>query len=154
MRMVIPVETRPLLSAATAELVFANSMLTNAIFADRRIAACVYYSTWTNPILSRTLRQQKMRLSDEERNACLDCSKKEKAPRTPPSQGRFLSSPPPESLPDGICIHVIADKALEHRRAASAKKQLRYSCGDLRAGDAERLIVESDHYAHNLVSGE
>ena len=97
MQTVIPAEARPLLSAATAELVFANSMLTNAIFADRRTAACVCYSTWTNPILSRTLRQQKMRLSDEERNACLDCSKKEKAPRTPPSQGRILSSPPPES---------------------------------------------------------
>jgi hypothetical protein len=63
---------------------------------------------------SPTLAHQKTRLSDAERNASLSVLKKEKASQTPPSQGRFLSSPPPESLPDCICIHVKADKALEH----------------------------------------
>ena len=55
MQMVIPAEPRPLLSAATAALVSANCMLTNVIFAKRRTAACVCYSTWTNRTLSRTL---------------------------------------------------------------------------------------------------
>jgi hypothetical protein len=82
MQMVIPAEARPLLSAATAAQVFVNYMLTNAIFAERRIAACVCCSTWTNRILSRTLAQRKMRLSDEERNARLCVLKKER-PETP-----------------------------------------------------------------------
>ena len=103
MQTVIPAEARPLLSAATAELVFANCMLMNAIFADRRTAACVCYSTWTNPILSRTLRQQKMRLSDEERNACLDCSKKEKAPRTLQVKDAFSAA-----LPQRACLTAFA----------------------------------------------
>jgi len=55
MQMVIPAAAGQLLSAATAALVSASCMLTNAIFAERRTAACVYCFTWTNPILSRTL---------------------------------------------------------------------------------------------------
>ena len=55
MQMVIPAEPRPLLSAATAALLSVSCMLTNATFAKRRIAACVYCFTWTNPMLSRTL---------------------------------------------------------------------------------------------------
>jgi hypothetical protein len=57
MQMVTPAEARLLLSAATAALVSANCMLMNAIFAKRPTAACIYYSTWTNRILSRTLPQ-------------------------------------------------------------------------------------------------
>jgi hypothetical protein len=57
MQMVIPAEARPLLSAATAVLVSVSCILTNAIFAKRRTAACVYCFTWTNPMLSRTLAQ-------------------------------------------------------------------------------------------------
>jgi hypothetical protein len=68
MQTVIPAEERPLRSAATAELACVIYMLMNAIFAKRRIAACVCYSTWTNPIQSRTLPQQKMRLSDAVRD--------------------------------------------------------------------------------------
>ena len=43
--------------AASAPLRCAGQiyMLMNAIFAKRRIAACVYCFTWTNRILSRTL---------------------------------------------------------------------------------------------------
>jgi hypothetical protein len=55
MQMVIPAEARPLLSAATAALVSVNYILTNAIFAKRRTAACVCCFTWTNPMLSPTL---------------------------------------------------------------------------------------------------
>jgi hypothetical protein len=57
MQMVIPAEARPLLSAATAELVSVNYMLTIAISAKKRTAVCVCFFTWTNPMLSRTLAQ-------------------------------------------------------------------------------------------------
>ena len=54
MQLVILAEARQLLSAATVTLVSANYMLTNAIFAERRNAACVCCFAWTNPILGRT----------------------------------------------------------------------------------------------------
>ena len=57
MQMVIPAEARPLLSAATAALTSVSCMLTNAISVKRPTAACAYYSTWTNPMLSRALPQ-------------------------------------------------------------------------------------------------
>jgi hypothetical protein len=57
MQMVIPAEARPLLSAATAVLVSVSCMLTNAILAKKRTAACVCCFIWANPIQSRTLPQ-------------------------------------------------------------------------------------------------
>jgi hypothetical protein len=71
MQMVIPAEARPLLSAATAVLVSVSCILTNAIFAKRRTAACVYCFTWTNRILNRMRAPSKMKLSDAERNTSL-----------------------------------------------------------------------------------